>query len=84
VTRLPIANRGKPASRSLRDEALKKVYTCDEGDTTKTPFDHCGFRRTLLADTDRTFGGIATDFEQFMPRGWAFAARGIVGEVRCR
>ncbi len=26
----------------------------------------------------------ATDFEQFMPRGWSFAARDIVGEVRHR
>src|ERR1700681_4028727 len=38
--------------------------------------------RTLLAVTDRPFGSIATNFEKFMPRGWSFAARGIVGEVR--
>jgi hypothetical protein len=33
--------------------------------------------RTLPAVTDRPVGNIATDFEQFMPRGWSFAARGI-------
>jgi hypothetical protein len=35
----------------------------------------------LLAVADRLIGSIATDFEQFMPRGWSFAARAIVGEV---
>jgi hypothetical protein len=40
--------------------------------------------RTLLAVADRVFGSIATDFEQFLPRDWSFAARGIVGEVRRR
>jgi hypothetical protein len=35
----------------------------------------------LLAVADRMIGSIATDFEQFMPRGWSFAARAIVGEV---
>jgi hypothetical protein len=35
---------------------------------------------TLLAVADRSFGSIAADFEQFMPRGWSFAARGIVVE----
>jgi hypothetical protein len=38
--------------------------------------------RTLFTTTDRSFGTIAADFEQFMPRGWPSAARGIVGEVR--
>ena len=34
----------------------------------------------LLAVADRLFRNLAMDFEQFMPRGWSFAARGIVGE----
>jgi hypothetical protein len=29
--------------------------------------------RALIAVVDPVFGGIAMDFEQFMPRGWSFA-----------
>jgi len=28
-----------------------------------------------------SFGNLVTDFEQFLPRGWSFAARGVVGEL---
>jgi hypothetical protein len=39
-------------------------------------------KRPLTDDSDgcKKLGSIATDFEQFMPRGWSVAARGIVGE----
>ena len=40
--------------------------------------------RPLLAVAARPFRSIATDFEQFMPRGWSLAAGGIIGEVGCR
>src|SRR5438132_1283393 len=40
--------------------------------------------RTLIAMADHVFGSRATDFMEFIPRGWSFAACSIVGEGRGR
>jgi hypothetical protein len=77
--RLPITNRRHPDHF-----AMKRLRTAVNSSAYKDAFRPLDTARTLLAVTDRPFGTMATDFEQFTPRGWSVAARDIVGEVRRR
>jgi hypothetical protein len=64
-----------------RKRAWSHVFLCASDPWICSALPTFGVRTRWLPN--RLIGSIAMDFEQFMPRGWPFAARSIAGEVRC-